>query len=325
MEYKDAGVNLDNYNFLIGKIKELVKTTYDSNVILGVGGFAGIYQIDERRVMVASADGVGTKILLAKEYDKYDGLGYDLVAMNVDDVICTGIPPIILLDYFAMGRIDNRIYLEVMESIVKAVKEAEVVLLGGETAEMPDMYPEGIFDLSATAIGVGEKQKILPKIEKIEKEDVIIGLPSSGFHSNGFSLIRKIVKEKKLDLWKDYGFGKPLGEMLLTPTRIYTPILKKLLSTPLAEKIKAIAHITGGGIVENIPRVIPEHLKMKIYWEKIKIPEEMEFIIKTGEVPIEEARRVFNMGIGMALITSKNDAEKILDYLKEGEVIGSLQ
>lgn len=309
--YKDAGVDIDKANSLIEELKKEISETYDEDVLGGVGGFGALINVNLKKfknpVISISTDGVGTKLLLAKEYDRIDGIGIDLVAMNVDDVVCTGAKPIAFVDYYACGKLEEETYRRVLKSIIKGCRIAGVSLVGGETAEMPGMYKEGEFDLNGTAIGIAEKENILPK--NITEGDKLIALESSGFHSNGYSLIRKILKDKNINPEKEYEFEKPLIDLLLEPTRIYCNQIYSLIENKL---VKGIAHITGGGIVENTLR-ITKGRNIKIYKDKIKTPEVMKFIIKEGKISEDEAFRVFNMGVGMILITEFTD--KVLEEM----------
>ncbi|MCX8029036.1 MAG: phosphoribosylformylglycinamidine cyclo-ligase [Brevinematales bacterium] len=310
--YRDAGVDIDKANALIGNLKEEISKTYNKYVISGVGGFGALLNIDlsefREPVVSVSTDGVGTKLLLAKEYDMIDGIGIDLVAMNVDDVVCTGAKPVAFLDYYACGRLDDAIYGRVIRSIVRGCQISGIALVGGETAEMPGMYKDDDFDLSGVAIGVAEKSNILPK--NIKQGDKLIALASSGFHSNGYSLIRKILKDKNIQPLKDYGFSKPLIELLLEPTRIYSNVVYPLIVKRI---VKGLSHITGGGIIENTLRVT-QGRDIKIYKEKLRVPEFMNFVIREGNISEDEAFRVFNMGVGMIIITDNED--KVLDELQ---------
>ncbi len=315
--YKEAGVDIDKANTLIEELKKDISKTYNKDVLAGVGGFGALVNVDLKEyknpVLSISTDGVGTKLILAKEYNKIDWIGIDLVAMNVDDVVCTGAKPICFVDYFACGKLEEETYKRIIKSIVRGCEIAGVALVGGETAEMPGMYKDSDFDLNGTALGIAEKENILPK--DVKEGDKLIALRSSGFHSNGYSLIRKVLKEKKINPEKNYTFEKPLIDLLLEPTRIYCNILYPLIKKGL---IKGLAHITGGGIIENTLRVT-QGKKIQIYYEKIKTPEFMNFIIKEGNIPKEESFRVFNMGIGMIIITDKeeevlNDISKLVEY-----------
>lgn len=310
-KYKEAGVDIQKAGALIEELKREISRTYTKSVLVGVGGFGALIDIDfsefREPVVAISTDGVGTKLLLAREYDKLEGIGIDLVAMNVDDVVCTGAKPIGFVDYFACGKLKDEVFKRVMRSIIRGCEIAGVPLVGGETAEMPGMYEEDEFELSGTAVGIADRSNILPK--NVKEGDKLIALSSSGFHSNGFSLIRKILKEKGINPEKEYGFGKPLIDLLLEPTRIYCNDLYPLIAEG---KLKGLAHITGGGLTENILRVT-QGRKIRIFEDKVIVPEVMEFIISEGKVSREEAFEVFNMGVGMVIITDKED--EVIDKL----------
>jgi len=328
IDYKSSGVDIDKANNLIADIKSAISKTYNKYVLSGVGGFGALLNVDlsEFKVPVVSisTDGVGTKLILAKNHNILDGIGIDLVAMNVDDVICTGTKPIAFVDYYACGRLVDNTYNRVLNSIIRGCDLAGVALVGGETAEMPGLYKDEDFDLSGTAIGFGDKSNSLPK--SIVPGDILIGLESSGFHSNGYSLIRKIIEEKKIDVTKNYDFGKPLIELLLEPTRIYCKYLYPLIEMGLA---KGFVHVTGGGIIENTIRIVSEG-KISLYYDKIKTPEFMKFIIKEGNVSDYESFRVFNMGIGMIVISGKGNEDKVIETIRNSgfnygiEIIGTI-
>ncbi len=305
MDYKSAGVDINKADDLIENVKNFARETYTKGVLSGVGGFGSLFEIGKYKnpVLVSSTDGIGTKIKLAEEMEKYYGLGYDLVAMCVDDIICCGAKPLFFLDYIAVGKLQEGLYLKFIESISRACQFAECALVGGETAELPGMYPENEFDLAGFAVGIIEKDQIIDP-EHIKEGDAVIGLASSGFHSNGFSLIRKIVETNNLDLHKNYGFGV-LGNILLTPTEIYSPVILKAISK-FSKGIKGIAHITGGGIEGNLSRVIPHDLNAVVNKSSWKVPELFQFIKDQGQVEENEAYQVFNMGLGMALIVDSH-------------------
>ncbi len=316
MDYKKAGVDIEKADNLVKDISRMAKETYIDGVLEGIGGFGALFELKKYKnpVIVSSTDGVGTKILIAEEMKKFGGLGFDLVAMCVDDIVCQGAKPLFFLDYIAIGKLKEEMYLKVIEGISKACKFAECALIGGETAEQPDVYPEDGFDLAGFSVGVVEKKDIIKKTE-VKKGDVVIGLASSGFHSNGYSLIRKIVKEKGLSYKENYGFGI-LGDILLTPTEIYSPIIIKALKK-YRKHIHGIAHITGGGIEGNLSRVLPDNMKAVIHKNSWKKKPEMDFIIEKGEVDEKEAYKVFNMGIGMTLIVSKEKQFELMKFFNE--------
>jgi phosphoribosylformylglycinamidine cyclo-ligase len=317
ISYKDAGVDIDAGNSLVDKIKPVVKETFNENVIGGIGSFAGAFRLPsgyKKPVLLSATDGVGTKLKLAIDAKKYDTVGIDLVAMCVNDLICNFGEPLFFLDYYATGKLDVDAASDVIKGIAKGCKEAECALIGGETAEMPGMYNEGDFDLAGFAVGIAEEDELNPKVNE---GDVLIALPSSGIHSNGYSLVRKLFFEKLKMSFDDEIDGKKLIDILLTPTRIYVKEFKKL-----KPHINALAHITGGGIVENLPRVLPEGLEAIVYKEKIKILPIFEFIGKY--VDEDEMFRTFNMGVGMILAVSEKNVDNILKN-SDGYVIGEIK
>jgi len=316
VDYKAAGVDIEKADKLVDKISILAKSTYIKGVIEGIGGFGGLFDKGPYKgnFLVSSTDGVGTKILIANEMKKFGGLGFDLVAMCVDDIVCCGARPLFFLDYIAVGKLNEDVYLNIIQGITKACKYADCALIGGETAEQPDVYPEDGFDLAGFVVGIVDKKSLITK-EMVKEKDAVIGLASSGFHSNGYSLIRKVVKEKKLDYRKDYGFGI-LGDVLLTPTEIYSPVILKALKK-FKKEIHGIAHITGGGIEGNLPRVLPQNLSAVVYKNSWKIRPEIEFIINQGEISQSEAYKVFNMGIGMCLVVSDKRKNEILNFFND--------
>ena len=320
LSYKDAGVDIDAGNSLVEKIKPYVKETFNSNVVGGIGGFAGAFRLPQgykNPVLLSATDGVGTKLKLAIDAKKFDSVGIDLVAMCVNDLICNFGEPLFFLDYYATGKLDVEAAAETIKGIAEGCKQAECALIGGETAEMPGMYSENDFDLAGFAVGVAEEDELNPKVKE---GDVLLALPSSGIHSNGYSLVRKLFFEKLNMKFEDEIDGKRLIDILLTPTRIYVKEFKKFKS-----KINALAHITGGGIVENLPRVLPEDLEAVIYKNKIKTLEVFDFMAKYVEE--NEMYRTFNMGVGLVLavdeenvdfITSNSDAY-VIGEIKKGQ------
>ncbi len=318
ISYKEAGVDIDAGNLFVEKIKPFVKETLDENVIGGIGSFAGAYALPKgykEPVLLAATDGVGTKLKLAIEAEKFDTVGIDLVAMCVNDLICNFATPMFFLDYYATAKLEVNEASDVVKGIAKGCKEAECALIGGETAEMPGMYKEGDFDLAGFAVGIAERAEIGGK--EVKEGDILIALKSSGIHSNGYSLVRKLLFEK-LKLGFDYEIdGEKLINILLTPTKIYVKTFKQL-----KDKINALAHITGGGIVENLPRALPENLRAKVDSSKIKTLPIFDFISKYVER--EEMFRTFNMGVGMILIVSEENASEVLDK-SGGYVIGKVE
>jgi len=319
VSYKDAGVDIDAGNQFVENIKPLVKSTFDSNVIGGIGSFAGAYEMPtgyKKPVILGATDGVGTKLKLAIDSGKYDTVGIDLVAMCVNDLICNFGTPLFFLDYYATAELDIADSAAVVKGIAEGCIESECSLIGGETAEMPGMYSGKDFDLAGFSVGIAEKDE-MNRLLHVKAGDVLVALPSSGVHSNGFSLVRKLFFEK-LDYKFDTEFdGKPLIDTLLTPTKLYVKTFKKLKN-----KINALAHITGGGIVENLPRVLPEGMQATVYKDKIKTLPVFDFMSK--HVEESEMYRTFNMGVGMILVVSPQNIDDVLAN-SDGYVIGELK
>ncbi len=321
LTYKSAGVDIDKANEFVRYIKEKVKKEFSLDAI---GGFASGIPLKGYRepVIFTTTDGVGTKLKVAQALSKHDTVGIDLVAMNVNDLITTGAEPFLFLDYIATGKLELSVMKQVIDGIVKGCKKGEVILAGGETAEMPGFYPEGVYDLAGFCVGICEKEEVITG-EEIREGDVLVGLPSSGFHSNGYSLIRKVLEIKGIK-YTDYveELGKTVGEILLTPTRIYVKDIKKLKKKV---RIKGMAHITGGGIPENLARILPQNTKAVV--EKEKLPQNPVFpwIQKLGNIPEEEMFRTFNMGVGMIIVLSEKDSDKALEILKDASRIGRIE
>ncbi len=318
ISYKDAGVDIDAGNNFVEAIKSDVKSTFDANVIGGIGSFAGAYALPagyKEPVLLSATDGVGTKLKLAIESGKLDTVGIDLVAMCVNDLICNFGTPMFFLDYYATGKLVPEDAKRVVSGIAAGCREAQCALIGGETAEMPGMYSNDDFDLAGFAVGIAEKSE-MNTLLNVKGGQVLIALPSSGIHSNGYSLVRKIFFDT-LGMSLDTPFlGKPLIETLLEPTRIYVDLFKKH-----KDKIRALAHITGGGIVENLPRVLPENIKAVVEKDKIKIFPVFEFM--SHYITEEEMYRTFNMGVGMVLVVDESDVDEIISET-DGYVIGKL-
>jgi len=319
--YKDAGVDISLANQIVEKIKPLISKTSIPGVLGGIGGFGGLFSLAEHKykepVLVSGTDGVGTKLKLAFALDKHDTVGIDLVAMSVNDIITCGAKPLFFLDYISIGKLSEKVVVELVKGVTEGCKIAGCTLLGGETAEMPGFYTGNEYDLAGFAVGVVEKSEIIDGRE-IQEGDSVIGIVSNGLHSNGFSLVRKVLFESKKYKMDDKlpFFEKPLGRELLRPTRIYVSPVLHLLEK---YKILGIAHITGGGIVENIPRILPEVVSVRIDQESWSTPPIFTFIQEEGEISDGEMYRTFNMGIGMVLIVSSNDASKVIDELKMAE------
>lgn len=317
--YKEAGVNIDLANQIVKEIKPLISKTSIPGVVSGIGGFGGLFSLAEQNykepVLVSGTDGVGTKLKIAFALNKHDTVGIDLVAMSVNDIITCGAKPLFFLDYISISKLSKKVVVELIKGITEGCKMADCALLGGETAEMPGFYPEGEYDLAGFAVGIVEKSKIIDGRD-IREGDSVIGITSNGLHSNGFSLVRKVLLEdKKYNLKKTIpSLKKTLGEELLSPTKIYIHAVLHLLEK---YKILGIAHITGGGIVENIPRILPEGVSVKIDRESWPKPPIFSFIQKEGEISDEEMYRTFNMGIGMALIIRQNKTDQIINELNQ--------
>ncbi len=318
VSYKDAGVDIDAGNQFVENIKPYVKATTIPGVLGGIGSFAGAFELPsgyKKPVILSGTDGVGTKLKLAIDAKKFDTVGIDLVAMCSNDLLCNFGEPLFFLDYYATAKLDVEEATQVVKGIAEGCIRSECALVGGETAEMPGMYKEGDFDLAGFCVGIAEKDE-LNRIDKIKAGDTLIALASSGVHSNGFSLVRKLLLEK-LGMTLDDDFqGKPLKDVLLEPTRIYVKEFKAN-----KDKINALAHITGGGITENLPRVLPDNLKAVVDRSKIKVLPIFEFMGK--HVELEEMYRTFNMGVGMVLVVSSENVEAVLANT-DGYVIGHI-
>ena len=301
-------------------IKSHVARTKIKGAVDSIGAFGGMFDLSlynmKEPVLVSGTDGVGTKLMLAFECDKHDTIGIDAVAMCVNDVLVQGAMPILFLDYLAVGKNVPTKIEQLVKGVADGCEQSECALVGGETAEMPDMYDEDHYDIAGFCVGVVEKSKLLDG-QGIETGQTLIGLPSSGCHSNGFSLVRKVlVKDAKLDLHEFYPeFGKTLGEELLTPTKIYVKAIKRLLNDGI--DIKGMSHITGGGFYENIPRMLKEGLGVSIDIKSFPRPAVFDLIMKTGQIPEKEMYNVFNMGIGFVMAVEDKDVNTVLDTLKE--------
>ena len=312
LTYRDAGVDIDAGNLSVKLIKDSVKATYRPEVLGDLGGFGGLFAMSTKYkepVLVSGTDGVGTKLRLAFILDKHDTIGQDAVAMCVNDILVQGAEPLFFLDYLAVGKLEPEQVADVVKGVANACKESGCALIGGETAEMAGFYAEGEYDIAGFAVGAVEKSKIITS-EKVKAGDVILGLPSSGVHSNGYSLVRKIVFDVKGFKGDEYidELGKTIGEELLTPTRLYP---KSCL--PLIEKfdIHGMVHVTGGGYYENIPRALPEDMGAEIDATSWPVPPIFNLLKEWGNVDWHEMYRTFNMGIGMIIIASADEAEKI--------------
>ncbi|WDZ77767.1 phosphoribosylformylglycinamidine cyclo-ligase [Ensifer adhaerens] len=327
LTYSDAGVDIDAGNLMVEKIKPHVRSTRRPGADGEIGGFGGLFDLKAAGftdpVLVAANDGVGTKLKIAIDANKHDTVGIDLVAMCVNDLVVQGAEPLFFLDYFATGKLDPDQGAAIVAGIAAGCREAGCALIGGETAEMPGMYSGGDYDLAGFAVGAAERGQLLPAGD-ISEGDVILGLASSGVHSNGYSLVRKIVALSGLAWDAPAPFGEgTLADLLMTPTRIYVkPLLKAIRETG---SIKALAHITGGGFPENIPRVLPKHLAAEIDLDAIKAPKVFSWLAQTGGVAANEMLRTFNCGVGMIVVVPAEKAAEVSAVLTaEGETVFSL-
>lgn len=330
LTYRDSGVNIDTGNELVERIKPAVKKTNRPGVISGLGGFGGLFELPwsdyKQPVLVSGTDGVGTKLKLAIDTNQHETIGIDLVAMCVNDIIVTGAEPLFFLDYFATGKLQLDVAQAVIEGIAEGCQQSGAALIGGETAEMPGMYSENDYDLAGFCVGLVEKSRIISP-EHVKTGDVLLGLASSGPHSNGYSLVRKIIAHAGADLKQAFA-NTTLGDALLAPTRIY---VKSLLALIEAVDIHALAHITGGGLTENLPRVLPEYTQANIDLEAWPQPEIFKWLQENGNVEEAEMLRTFNCGIGMVICLAEQDVDKAISVLeslgeqvfKIGEIVGS--
>lgn len=318
LSYKDAGVDIDAGDALVERIKPFAKRTMREGVLAGIGGFGALFEVPKRYkepVLVSGTDGVGTKLKLAFHLDKHDTVGQDLVAMSVNDILVQGAEPLFFLDYFACGRLDVDTAATVIAGVAKGCELSGCALIGGETAEMPSMYPDGEYDLAGFAVGVVEKSQAIDG-RSIAPGDVVLGLASSGPHSNGYSLVRKIIERANPDLNADF-HGRPLGHVLLEPTRIYVKSVLAVLQT-MPGVIKGLAHITGGGLVENVPRCLPENTQAVLEAKAWTRPFVFDWLQAHGKVADAEMHRVFNCGIGMTVVVSAADADAVAAKLAAG-------
>jgi len=320
LSYRDAGVDIDAGDSLVERIKPHARRTLRPEVLAGIGGFGALMALPKRYrepVLVSGTDGVGTKLKLAFYLNRHDSIGIDLVAMSVNDILVQGAEPLFFLDYYACGRLDVDVAEQVVAGIARGCELAGCALIGGETAEMPGMYPIGEYDLAGFAVGVVEKDRLITGAD-IRAGDVVLGLASSGPHSNGYSLIRKIVELTQADLAAPF-HGRSLGETLLAPTRIY---VRPLLALMQALPVKGLAHITGGGLTGNIPRILPEGLTAHLDAQAWTWPPVFQWLQQAGGVATDEMYRTFNCGIGMVVVVDARDAEAAIRFLAErGEIV----
>ncbi|MFC5509739.1 phosphoribosylformylglycinamidine cyclo-ligase [Massilia jejuensis] len=320
LSYRDAGVDIDAGDALVEAIKPFAKRTMREGVLGGIGGFGGLFEISKKfkePVLVSGTDGVGTKLKLAFELNRHDTVGIDLVAMSVNDILVQGAEPLFFLDYFACGKLDVATATAVVKGIALGCEQSGCALLGGETAEMPGMYPDGEYDLAGFAVGAVEKSRIIDG-SKIAPGDVVLGLASSGIHSNGYSLVRKIIEVAKPDLEADF-HGRKLSDVLMAPTRLY---VKPLLALMATMEVKGLVHITGGGLVENIPRVLQDTLTAVLDAGSWTMPPLFQWLQQHGGVHDAEMHRVFNCGIGMTVIVAPENADAAMAQLQAaGETV----
>ncbi|MCF7522060.1 phosphoribosylformylglycinamidine cyclo-ligase [Neisseria sp. ZJ106] len=321
LSYRDAGVDIDAGDQLVENIKPFAKRTMRPEVLGDLGGFGALVEIGKKYrnpVLVSGTDGVGTKLKLAFDWDKHDTVGIDLVAMSVNDILVQGAEPLFFLDYFACGKLDVARATDVIKGIAQGCEESGCALIGGETAEMPGMYPEGEYDLAGFAVGVVEKDRVING-RSIAAGDVVLGLASNGAHSNGYSLIRKIIERDNPDLDAQFDNGKTLREAIIAPTRLY---VKPILAALQQFAIKGMAHITGGGITENVPRILPQNTVAQIDAASWALPKLFQWLQQAGNVETQEMYRTFNCGIGMVVVVAAEDADAVQAFLSEaGETV----
>ncbi|MCD4499267.1 phosphoribosylformylglycinamidine cyclo-ligase [Chromobacterium vaccinii] len=321
LSYRDAGVDIDAGDALVENIKPFAKRTLRPEVLGGIGGFGALVEISKKYkepVLVSGTDGVGTKLKLAFDWNRHDTVGIDLVAMSVNDILVQGAEPLFFLDYFACGKLDVAQATEVIKGVAAGCEQAGCALTGGETAEMPGMYPAGEYDLAGFAVGVVEKSKVISGRD-IVAGDVVLGLASNGVHSNGYSLVRKIIDRAQPELDAPFDGDKTLRDAVIAPTRIYVKPLLKLMETL---PVKGMAHITGGGITENTPRVLPDNTVAQIDAASWQLPKLFQWLQREGNVDIQEMYRTFNCGIGMVAVVAPEHAEQAMALLREaGETV----
>ncbi len=319
--YREAGVNIDEGDRLVELIKPHAKSTARPELLGGIGGFGGLFALAkgkyEEPVLVSGTDGVGTKLKLAFDAKRHDTVGIDLVAMSVNDIAICGAEPLFFLDYYATSKLRADNAAVVIKGIADGCRQAGCALIGGETAEMPGFYGEGEYDLAGFAVGIVERSKIIDG-SKVRPGDAIVGVASSGLHSNGFSLVRRILQKRGLLLWDvPRGFERPLGDTLLAPTRIY---VKEILALIEQFEIRSMAHITGGGLPGNVPRNLPENMKAVIFCDSWRRPFIFDFLASQGEVPQDDLYATFNMGIGLTLVMPPEQADAVIALLADRSI-----
>jgi phosphoribosylformylglycinamidine cyclo-ligase len=322
LSYRDAGVDIDAGDALVERIKPLARKTLRDGVLGGIGGFGALFEVPKRYrepLLVSGTDGVGTKLRLAFDLNRHDTVGQDLVAMSVNDILVLGAESLFFLDYFACGKLDVDTAAAVVGGIAKGCELAGCALIGGETAEMPGMYPAGEYDLAGFAVGVVEKSRVIDGKAAIVPGDVVLGLASSGAHSNGYSLVRKIIERAQPDLDARFDGERSLADVLMAPTRIY---VKQVLATMEKVAIKGMAHITGGGLLENVPRVLPENTVAELQKAAWPRPRLFDWMQVEGKVAENEMHRVFNCGIGLVIVVAAADADLAMAELTaQGEAV----
>ncbi|PIT36302.1 phosphoribosylformylglycinamidine cyclo-ligase [Snodgrassella alvi] len=321
LSYRDAGVDIDAGDSLVEKIKPFAKRTMRPEVLGDLGGFGALVEISKKYrqpVLVSGTDGVGTKLKLAFEWDQHDTVGIDLVAMSVNDILVQGAEPLFFLDYFACGKLDVERAAAVIKGIASGCEQSGCALIGGETAEMPGMYPDGEYDLAGFAVGVVEKEQVING-RSIAAGDIVLGLASNGIHSNGYSLVRKIIERARPELDAPFADGQTLRQAIIAPTRLY---VKPILAALKQFTIKGMAHITGGGISENVPRILPDNTVAAIDAQSWPLPKLFLWLQQAGQVNSQEMYRTFNCGIGMVLVVNAADAAAVQQFLQQqGETV----
>lgn len=322
-KYKAAGVSLNAGYESVERIKKHVESTKNKGMMDMIGSFGGAFDLGaygfKNPVLVSGTDGVGTKLKLAFDMDKHDTIGIDAVAMCVNDILAQGAIPLFFLDYIACGKNDPAQIEAIVKGVADGCRQAGAALVGGETAEMPGFYKEGEYDIAGFAVGAAEKEDLI-NVQNTKAGQAVIGIPSSGFHSNGFSLIRKVLSDENISLDDEFN-GETLGEALLRPTRIYAKEVRSLLENV---KVSGISHITGGGFIENLPRALKKGLGMKIYRDSYEIPEIFKFIEEKGQIDHDEMYQVFNMGVGLAVIVDDADKDMVLDLIDDAFILGEV-
>lgn len=321
LSYRDAGVDINAGDSLVEKIKPFAKRTMRPEVLGDLGGFGALVEISQKYrqpVLVSGTDGVGTKLKLAFEWNQHDTVGIDLVAMSVNDILVQGAEPLFFLDYFACGKLNVERAATVIKGIATGCEQSRCALIGGETAEMPGMYPDGEYDLAGFAVGVVEKEQVING-RNIVAGDIVLGLASNGIHSNGYSLVRKIIERAQPELDTEFENGKTLRQAIIAPTRLY---VKPVLAALKHFTIKGMAHITGGGISENVPRILPDNTVASIDAQSWPLPKLFQWLQQAGQVDIQEMYRTFNCGIGMVVIVDAADAVVVQHFLQQqGETV----